>query len=96
MIPIITTVTIVNNKNKDNNNKDAIMFLQLNIKEIILIAELNIKLRNLKIILRYIYYRSIFKSGDLRNCKILKNETYLAIYNKLYKKQICRKSSHVF
>ena len=72
------------------------MFLQLNRKEIILIAELNTKLRNLKIILRYLWYSSIFKSGDSKNWKILENKSLLASYNKLYKKQIYRKSSYVF
>ena len=72
------------------------MFLQLNRKEIILIAELNTKLRNLKIILRYLWYSSIFKSGDSKNWKILENKSFLASYNKLYKKQVYRKSSYVF
>ena len=56
MVSIISTVTIVNANNKNwlTIIRNRIMFLQLNRKEIILIAELNTKLRNLKIILRYL------------------------------------------
>ena len=54
MIPIISTVTITITMTRTRTSitikRNRIVFLQINIKET-LIAELNIKLRNLKIIL---------------------------------------------